>query len=81
MAGINQKIEELSGGNQQKVLLSRALLKEPAIYVINEPTRGIDVGVKHEIYKIMRDLTSQGKCIFMFFQSFRRLFECLIGLQ
>ncbi len=65
MAGINQKIEELSGGNQQKVLLSRALLKEPAIYIINEPTRGIDVGAKHEIYKIMRELTSQGKSIIM----------------
>ncbi len=65
IANINQKIEDLSGGNQQKVLLSRALLKEPEIYVINEPTRGIDVGAKHEIYKIMRDLTARGKSIIM----------------
>ena len=65
IADIDQKIEDLSGGNQQKVLLSRALLKEPEIYIINEPTRGIDVGAKHEIYKIMRDLTTRGKAIIM----------------
>jgi ribose transport system ATP-binding protein len=65
VATIDQKIEDLSGGNQQKVLLSRALLMEPEIYIINEPTRGIDVGAKHEIYKIMRDLTSRGKSIIM----------------
>lgn len=65
VASINQKIEDLSGGNQQKVLLSRALLKDPEIYIINEPTRGIDVGAKHEIYKIMRNLTSRGKSILM----------------
>jgi len=65
IASIDQKIEDLSGGNQQKVLLSRALLMEPEIYIINEPTRGIDVGAKHEIYKIMRDLTSRGKSIIM----------------
>ncbi len=65
VANLNQKIEDLSGGNQQKVLISRALLKKPDIYVINEPTRGIDVGAKHEIYRIMRDLTAQGKSIIM----------------
>ena len=65
VADISQKIEDLSGGNQQKVLISRALLKGPEIYIINEPTRGIDVGAKHEIYKIMRDLTESGKSIIM----------------
>ena len=65
VAAISQKIEDLSGGNQQKVLISRALLKDPEVYIINEPTRGIDVGAKHEIYKIMRSLTSRGKSIIM----------------
>ena len=65
IAGLDQKIEDLSGGNQQKVLISRALLKGPEIYVINEPTRGIDVGAKHEIYRIMRDLTNRGKSVIM----------------
>ncbi|MBI9104319.1 MAG: sugar ABC transporter ATP-binding protein [Spirochaetales bacterium] len=58
-------IANLSGGNQQKVLLSRALLTGPKIYVIVEPTRGIDVGAKHEIYKIIRDLTGKGNSVIM----------------
>jgi len=59
------KIENLSGGNQQKVLLSRALLTTPKIFVIVEPTRGIDVGAKHEIYKIIRELTDKGNSVLM----------------
>lgn len=59
------RIENLSGGNQQKVLLSRALLTEPEIFLIVEPTRGIDVGAKHEIYKLIRELTQQGKAVLM----------------
>ena len=62
---IYTKIENLSGGNQQKVLLSRALLTAPEIYVIVEPTRGIDVGAKHEIYKIIRELTDKGNSVLM----------------
>lgn len=59
------KIETLSGGNQQKVLISRAFLSKPQIYVIVEPTRGIDVGAKYEIYKIIRDLTLKGNSVIM----------------
>ncbi len=59
------KIENLSGGNQQKVLLSRALLSEPTLFFIAEPTRGIDVGAKHEIYKILRQLADQGNSVLM----------------
>ncbi len=62
---IHTHINNLSGGNQQKVLISRALLSEPEIFVIVEPTRGIDVGAKHEIYKIIRDLTLKGKSVLM----------------
>ena len=58
-------IENLSGGNQQKVLIGRWLLSNSDIFILDEPTRGIDVMAKYEIYKIMRDLTRQGKTIIM----------------
>ena len=63
--GITQEVENLSGGNQQKVLISRWLLREPEIFVFSEPTRGIDVGAKAEIYRIMREVVSAGKSIIM----------------
>jgi methyl-galactoside transport system ATP-binding protein len=56
-------INNLSGGNQQKALLARWLLKDPDILILDEPTRGIDVGAKHEIYNIISDLASVGKSI------------------
>ncbi|UQZ85757.1 Galactose/methyl galactoside import ATP-binding protein MglA [Paenibacillus konkukensis] len=58
-------IKNLSGGNQQKVLLARWLLTEPDILLLDEPTRGIDVGAKYEIYSIIADLARQGKSIIM----------------
>ncbi|MDK2801344.1 MAG: methyl-galactoside transport system ATP-binding protein [Clostridiales bacterium] len=58
-------IKDLSGGNQQKVLLARWLLTEPEILILDEPTRGIDVGAKYEIYTIIADLAKQGKSIIM----------------
>jgi len=65
VSGINQLIEEMSGGNQQKTLISRWLLKEPKIVIFDEPTRGIDVGAKYEIYRIIRMLANEGKAILM----------------
>jgi len=62
---IQTPIENLSGGNQQKVLICRWLLANSDILILDEPTRGIDVGAKYEIYKIMRNLTAQGKSIIM----------------
>ena len=56
-------IKDLSGGNQQKVLFARWLLTEPEILLLDEPTRGIDVGAKYEIHTIMADLAKQGKSI------------------
>ncbi|MEE3695813.1 sugar ABC transporter ATP-binding protein [Glaesserella parasuis] len=55
----------LSGGNQQKVLLARWLLLEPEILILDEPTKGIDVGAKAELYKLMVELSKQGKTIIM----------------
>ena len=57
------KIRSLSGGNQQKVILSRWVLTKPEILILDEPTRGIDVGAKYEIYKIIDKLASEGKCV------------------
>ena len=58
-------MENLSGGNQQKVLIARWLLTKPDILILDEPTRGIDVGAKFEIYNIMLSLAEQGKSIIM----------------
>ncbi len=58
-------MQDLSGGNQQKVLFGRWLLTEPEILLLDEPTRGIDVGAKYEIYTIIADLARQGKSIIM----------------
>jgi methyl-galactoside transport system ATP-binding protein len=58
-------IKDLSGGNQQKVLIARWLLTEPDILILDEPTRGIDVGAKYEIYTLIADLAKQGKSIIM----------------
>ncbi len=62
---IYQKIENLSGGNQQKVLVARWLLTEPDILILDEPTRGIDVGAKAEIHKLITKLAGEGKSIIM----------------
>lgn len=62
---IDQLVKNLSGGNQQKVVLAKWLAMNPDIIIFDEPTRGIDVGAKHEIYEIMNDLANQGKAIIM----------------
>jgi ABC-type sugar transport system ATPase subunit len=62
---INQIVGYLSGGNQQKVVLAKLLLNDPDILIFDEPTRGIDVGAKTEIYQLMRLLAEQGKAILM----------------
>ncbi len=62
---LKQIIKYLSGGNQQKVLISRWLLTGPSILILDEPTRGIDVGAKAEVHRLMTELTRQGKTIIM----------------
>ncbi|UUP18846.1 multiple monosaccharide ABC transporter ATP-binding protein [Nitratireductor thuwali] len=60
-----QKVMNLSGGNQQKVVLSKWLFAEPEVLILDEPTRGIDVGAKFEIYTIINELAAQGKGVVM----------------
>jgi ABC-type sugar transport system ATPase subunit len=62
---IETKVKNLSGGNQQKVVLAKSLMIKPKVLVMDEPTRGIDVGAKYEIYKIMNQLVAQGVIIIM----------------
>lgn len=61
--GIGQRTVNLSGGNQQKVVLSKWLYAEPNVLILDEPTRGIDVGAKYEIYTIINELAAEGKAI------------------
>ncbi len=63
--GIHQLVMDLSGGNQQKVLVARLLLNDPDILIVDEPTRGIDVGAKSEIHAIITQLASMGKAIIL----------------
>jgi ribose transport system ATP-binding protein len=58
--GLEAPILSLSGGNQQKVVMSRALLSEPGLIIADEPTQGVDVGARAEIYRILRDVSAQG---------------------
>jgi ribose transport system ATP-binding protein len=63
--GIEQNAQNLSGGNQQKVVLAKWLFTQSKVLIFDEPTRGIDVGAKVEIYKLMNELVRQGVCILM----------------
>ena len=65
MPSIDVPVSTLSGGNQQKVVLSKWMLRDPDILILDEPTRGIDVGAKFEIYKLMSNFVKEGKSIIM----------------
>ena len=65
MASPDQETQYLSGGNQQKVVLAKWLETNPAVVILDEPTRGVDVGAKFEIYKLMRQLNDRGIAIVM----------------
>lgn len=62
---LDERIENLSGGNQQKVLIARWLLTKPAILILDEPTRGIDVGAKAEIHRLISSLAKEGVAVIM----------------
>ena len=61
--GSNDMISSLSGGNQQKVIFGKWLEREPKVFMMDEPTRGIDVGAKYEIYDLIIQMAKQGKTI------------------
>src|SRR5262249_6571425 len=58
--GVDAQVTQLSGGNQQKVVLGRALRTDPKVLLLDEPTRGVDIGAKTEIFRIMSDLADKG---------------------
>lgn len=62
---MNQKVMTLSGGNQQKVVIAKVLLTSPSLVILDEPTRGIDIGAKFEIYKLINQLTDKGIAVIM----------------
>ena len=65
MSGMGQETSKLSGGNQQKVVLAKWLVQRPKVMILDEPTRGIDVGAKAEIHRLMSQLASEGMAIIM----------------
>ncbi len=64
-AGIQQLVQALSGGNQQKVVLAKWLITKPSILILDEPTRGVDIGAKAEVHRIVSDLASKGLAIIL----------------
>ncbi|MGB9809000.1 MAG: sugar ABC transporter ATP-binding protein, partial [Caldanaerobacter sp.] len=62
---VEVKVSTLSGGNQQKVLVAKGLFAEPEVIILDEPTRGVDVGAKYEIYTLIRQLAKEGKAILL----------------
>ena len=62
---MQQILKKLSGGNQQKVIVARWLMKDCDIFIFDEPTRGIDIGAKSEMYDLMEQLAQEGKSIIM----------------
>ena len=74
-ASVEQKIRELSGGNQQKVLLARWLCTDPKLLILDEPTRGIDVGAKAEIQALIRELADQGLGVLMISSELEEIIE------
>ena len=72
----SDKVETLSGGNQQKVVIAKWLLTAPDVILLNDPTRGIDVGTKQEIYRLMRELADAGKAILFYSTDYAELIGC-----
>jgi ribose transport system ATP-binding protein len=74
-ASADQKIRELSGGNQQKVLLARWLCTKPELFIVDEPTRGIDIGARREIQGLINELASSGLGVLMISSDLEELVE------
>lgn len=74
-ASVNLPIRSLSGGNQQKVAIAAAIVKRPEVLVLEEPTRGVDVGSKREIYRLMRQYASEGHAVIIYCTEIPEVFE------
>lgn len=72
-SSLEKEVGPLSGGNQQKIFISRSLASEPDILILDEPTRGIDVGAKAKIYAVMNELVKKGMCIIMVSSELREI--------
>jgi ABC-type sugar transport system ATPase subunit len=75
-ASNDARVSTLSGGNQQKVLLARCLLSDPDVLFLDDPTRGVDVGAKQEIYAIIEKLKAEGKGILLVSSELPELLRC-----
>ncbi len=76
VSDVSLPVATLSGGNQQKVVLAKWLMTEPGIILLNDPTRGIDVGTKQELYRLLRELAEQGKSIVFYSTDYAELIGC-----
>ena len=75
-AGLEAPVGALSGGNQQKVVIAKWLMRRPRIVLLNDPTRGIDVGTKQEIYRLLRRLAEAGAAILFYSTDYDELIGC-----
>ena len=75
-AGTDIPVGALSGGNQQKVVIAKWLMNQPRIILLNDPTRGIDVGTKQEIYQLLRKLADAGAAILFYSTDYDELIGC-----
>ncbi len=75
-AGTDIPVGALSGGNQQKVVIAKWLMTKPRIILLNDPTRGIDVGTKQEIYQLLRKLADAGAAILFYSTDYDELIGC-----
>jgi ribose transport system ATP-binding protein len=75
-AGLDSPVGALSGGNQQKVVIAKWLMRSPRIILLNDPTRGIDVGTKQELYQLLRKLADQGAAILFYSTDYDELIGC-----
>jgi ribose transport system ATP-binding protein len=74
--GLDGPVGALSGGNQQKVVIAKWLMRRPRIILLNDPTRGIDVGTKHELYQLLRRLADAGAAILFYSTDYDELIGC-----
>ena len=76
IGSVEDPVATLSGGNQQKVVIAKWLMNEPRIILLNDPTRGIDVGTKQEIYRLLRELAEAGAAILYYSTDYEELIGC-----